>query len=96
MVASPPSGRVIKRNKNKLTAKRDTYRYSLWDSHEKVYIGITTDPESRENAHMQDKGFDRMQIEGPAVSPETARGWEQEAIDTYRRGHGGKPPKYND
>ena len=91
-----PMGRVISKGKIKLSAKRDHYRYSLWDGHEKVYIGQTTDPESRENAHGQDKEFDRMQVEGPAVSRETALEWEQEAIDTYRRGHGGEPPKYNE
>ena len=77
-------------------AKRDTHRYTLWDGHEKVYIGQTIDPESREDAHRQDKKFDRMQVEGPAVTQETALKWEQEVIDTYRRGHGGKPPKYNE
>ena len=79
-----------------MTVKRDTYRYTLWDGHEKVYIGITANPESRESAHGQDKEFDSMHIEGPVVSQETALEWEQEAIDTYCRGHGGEPPKYND
>jgi predicted GIY-YIG superfamily endonuclease len=68
----------------------------LWDGQKKVYIGVTTDPESRENAHRQDKKFDQMQIEGPKVSRETALQWEQEALDKYRRGHSGKPPKYNE
>lgn len=79
-----------------MSAKRDHYRYSLWDGHEKVYIGQTTDPESRENAHRQDKEFDRMQIEGPAVSRETALEREQEAIEKYRSTHGGRAPKYNE
>ena len=79
-----------------MSAKRDHYRYTLWDGHEKVYIGQTTAPESRENAHRQDKKFDQMRVEGPAVSRETALEWEQEAIETYRGGHEGKSPKYNE
>jgi predicted GIY-YIG superfamily endonuclease len=61
-----------------------------------VYIGITNDPESRDNTHQQDKKFDRMKIEGPKVSRETALDWEKEALERYRRGHGGKSPKYNE
>jgi len=68
----------------------------LWDDQEKVYIGVTTDPESRENKHRQDKKFDQMKIEGQKVSRETAFQWEQEALDKYRRGHKGKSPKYNE
>jgi predicted GIY-YIG superfamily endonuclease len=77
-------------------AKRNTHVYSLWDSHRKVYIGTTEDPEVREAAHSQDKKFTRMELEGPAISRDTALNREQEALDRYRRGHGGKLPKYND
>ena len=79
-----------------LTKKRDTSRYTLRDGQKKVYIGKTDNPERREAEHRQDKKFDRMQIEGPRVSDETALQWEKEAIEKYRKGHGGKPPKYND
>jgi predicted GIY-YIG superfamily endonuclease len=68
----------------------------LWDGHRKVYIGRTNDPESRETAHQRDKKFNQMKIEGPKVSEETALEWEQEALEKYRLGHGGKSPKYND
>jgi len=68
----------------------------LWDGNQKVYIGETNTPERREGEHQQDKKFNKMQIEDPKVSKETALKWEQEALDKYRKGHEGKPPKYND
>ncbi|MBM3141732.1 MAG: hypothetical protein FJ005_01610 [Chloroflexi bacterium] len=76
-------------------AKRDTHVYSLYNGRKKVYIGITEDLETREAAHTQDKKFTRMQVEGPAISRETALNQEQEALKQYRRGHDGKLPKYN-
>lgn len=76
--------------------KRDTSRYTLWDGQRKVYIGVTNDPQRRRDEHRQDKEFDRMKIEGTKVSKGTALEWEQGAIDEYRRGHGGNPPKYNE
>jgi predicted GIY-YIG superfamily endonuclease len=78
-----------------LTKKRDTYNYSLWDGRKKVYVGITNDPEGREQQHDQDKNFTRMNVRKPAVSKETALEREQEAIDQYRQSHGGRSPKYN-
>ena len=78
-----------------MSAKRDTHLYSLYNGHKKVYIGITDDPETRETAHAQDKKFTRMQVEGPAISRDTALNREQEALEQYRRGHDGKLPKYN-
>ena len=32
---------------------------------------------------------------GPKVTEETARNWEQQSLETYRRNHGGNNPKYN-
>ena len=75
--------------------KRDTYNYNLWDGRKKVYEGISADPEDREQQHQQDKKFTRMEVQKPAVSRDTALEREQEAIEGYRRSHGGRPPKYN-
>jgi hypothetical protein len=36
-----------------------------------------------------------MKIEGPKVSRDTALEWEQEALEKYRKGHNGKPPRHN-
>jgi len=74
---------------------RDHYRYSLWDGHRKVYLGITENPSRRELEHEQDKIFDRMEIESPRVCYETARNWERDSLETYRDGHNGNNPKYN-
>lgn len=80
-----------------MSAKRDTHNYNLWDGHEKVYEGITDDPQRREREHQQEgMEFTRMGIHGPAVSRETALEREQEALDKYRKGHDGKAPKYNE
>lgn len=92
---SPPSGASNIQRKIKLANKRNTSRYTLWDGRKKVYIGITNDPEGRENAHQKDKNFDQMRVEGPKVSRDTALEWEQDALETYGRGHDGKSPKYN-
>lgn len=75
--------------------KRDTYNYNLWDGRKKVYEGITTDAEGREQQHKQDKEFTRIEVQKPAVSKGTALEREQEAIERYRQSHGGRPPKYN-
>lgn len=79
-----------------MSKKRDHKRYTLWDSHTLVYVGITDDPGRRETEHpAEGKSFTRMQIEGPAVSKESALKWEQERRETYRRHHRGRDPKYN-
>lgn len=77
-------------------AKRNYTRYELWDGQKKVYIGITNDPDRRIDEHDGDgKRFTRMEIVGPKVKEETARDWEQDALDTYRRGHNGRNPRHN-
>jgi|GEM_PF-680046 len=76
-------------------AKRDTYRYELKDGRNVVYRGITKDPDKRFDEHRQDKRFTDMWIVGPAVSEKTARKWERQSLQSYRRSHRGKFPKYN-
>lgn len=76
--------------------KRDTYRYTLWDRGKKVYIGITDDLARREQEHRAERWrFTTMHREGPVVTRETALEWEQNALEAYRRGHGGRNPRYN-
>ena len=76
---------------------RDTVRYSLWRGHTKVYVGITNDPERREDDHRRDGlDFDQMRIEGPRVTRGSAFDWEKDVLEAYKRGHGGDPPEYND
>ena len=76
--------------------KRDHWRYELKNGHKIVYFGITDDPERRETEHKSErKRFKRMNIVGPAVTQETAEQWEEKRLETYRRNHNGKNPKYN-
>lgn len=75
--------------------KRNYYRYQLKDGNEIKYIGITNDPDRRESEHNSDKKFNKMDVVGPAVSKETAQQWEEDRLQTYRNGHEGQNPKYN-
>jgi predicted GIY-YIG superfamily endonuclease len=80
-----------------LGTKRDTYNYNLYDGKKKVYVGITDNPDRREQEHIQDnKRFTRMDVQKPAVSRNTALEREQEALERFQRSHGGRTPKYND
>jgi len=80
----------------KKRAKRDTYPYVLKDGREVVYIGITKDPERREEEHKNEgKRFTKMVTEYPC-SERTARKSEQKRIRSYERSHKGKKPRYND
>jgi predicted GIY-YIG superfamily endonuclease len=78
-----------------MSAKRDTYRYKLKDGNRVVYIGITNEPERRVREHDSDgHKFCKMEIVGPKVSEDTAKKWEEESIEKYRKSTG-KKPKYN-
>ena len=80
----------------KKRTRRDTYPYVLKDGRKVVYIGITKDPERREQEHRSEgKKFSRM-ITGFPCSEETARKREEEGIERYKRSHGGKKPRHND
>ena len=79
-----------------MAKKRDHHRYELRKGHEIVYIGITNDPERRESEHESaPERFTKMNLVGPAVTEESARDWEQERLETYRKGHDGRLPRYN-
>lgn len=75
---------------------RDTYAYDLFDGRYKVYTGITNDPARRAAEHEADgKRFTRMQLHGPARTRESAKALESAKLKCFRRGHGGRNPKYN-
>lgn len=77
-------------------AKRDYYRYELKNSRKTVYYGISNNPERRQSEHHGDgKKFSKMNTIGPRVTKKTAEEWENKIIKTYKRNHGGNPPKYN-
>lgn len=75
---------------------RDTYRYELRDGRKIVDIGITDDPERREQQHRSEGHcFGNMTLVGPRVTEDSARDWEQDRLETYRSGHQGRLPRYN-
>ena len=70
--------------------------YSLWNKGKKVYIGESDDPEKRAAQHANDgKKFDRVETTSRPMKQENVEKREAEQLKTYRRGHGGKNPKYN-
>jgi predicted GIY-YIG superfamily endonuclease len=75
---------------------RNTRNYTLYDGNTKVYIGTTKDLDRRAAEHTRDgKQFTRMVTEGRAKTEGGARRREAEALETYRRGHRGRNPRYN-
>ena len=68
--------------------RRTTYRYTMRVGNKIEYFGITTDPNSRAQQHRRNGMPGKMRVEGPPVTPETARVWEQKKISEYRKRNG--------
>ena len=76
--------------------KRDTQTYALYQGNKKVYIGTTDDLKLREEQHRDDgKKFSRAEPTSRRMTPDSAKKKEAEQLETYRRGHKGKNPRYN-
>lgn len=76
--------------------KRDTITYDLKQGGKIVYRGTTDNPERREREHKREgKKFTRLSITSRKMTEEGAKKKEARDLQTYRRGHGGKNPKYN-
>ena len=76
--------------------KRDTVTYSLYKGNKKVYIGTTNNPDGRAQEHKQDgKHFGRMDITSRRMTEEGAKQKESDMLESYRRSHGGRNPRYN-
>ncbi|OIR01325.1 hypothetical protein GALL_166130 [mine drainage metagenome] len=74
--------------------KRDYHKYELKKGNKLLYVGITNDPERREDEHKNDKRFGHMNIIGNATTKEGAEKWETERLKQYADNHNGKlPPK---
>lgn len=70
--------------------------YELWNKGKKVYIGESENPEERAEQHRQGgKKFDRVNVTSRPMKKENAEKREADRLEAYRRGHGGKNPKYN-
>ncbi|RLF27222.1 MAG: hypothetical protein DRN05_05955 [Thermoplasmata archaeon] len=78
--------------------ERIWWRYILRDKGKIVYFGITSRefPESRIQQHADDgKRFTTVNIIKPRVTEAGARKWERDKIESYKRSHRGRPPRYN-
>ena len=79
-----------------MTKPRNTVNYELKDGKKVVYIGSTNNPERREKEHQgENKNFTHMNIISRQMTKDGAKAKEEERLATYRKGHGGKNPKYN-
>ncbi len=80
-----------------MVKKRDTVTYELKDGKKVVYRGTTNDPERRQEEHDADgKEFTQMNITSRKMTKEGAEKKETEQLETYKRGHSGENPKYNE
>ena len=76
--------------------QRDTVTYDLKQGREIVYRGVTNDPDEREQSHRgEGKDFDKLVVTSRRMTREGAEKKEAENLATYRKGHGGRNPKYN-
>jgi len=76
--------------------KMDTVTYDLKRGRKVVYRGTTNDPDQRESQHRADgKRFTKMTITSRKMTEDGAKKKESEALQKYRRSHGGKTPPYN-
>lgn len=79
-----------------MAKKRDTVTYELKNGNKVKYVGTTNDPERREQEHRESsKKFGHMRITSRKMTEEGAKKKEQERLETYRKGHGNKNPKFN-
>ena len=77
--------------------QRATVTYDLKQGNGIVYRGTTTDARRREAEH-RDEGwrFDRLCPTSANLTPVSAKRREEAALASYRRGHGGSMPPYNE
>jgi predicted GIY-YIG superfamily endonuclease len=76
--------------------RRDTVTYQLRHNRKVVYIGTTSDPDRREQAHRAEgKRFTKLVVTSRSMTEEGAKKKRIEQLEAYRRSHDGKNPKYN-
>lgn len=76
--------------------KRDTVTYNLSDKGKVVYKGTTNDLEERKQQHKNErKRFTSIIPTSVKMTEEGAKEKESKQLETYRKSHGGKNPKYN-
>lgn len=79
-----------------LKKQRDTVTYDLKRGRKVVYRGTTNDPGRREREHRaHGKDFDQFAVTSRRMTDKGAREKEAENLAKYRKGHGGRNPRYN-
>lgn len=76
---------------------RENFNYELKSKNTIVYRGQTNDLNRRMAEHRRDgKKFTHMRKIGNAKTRAGALEAEKKLLDTYRKSHGGRNPKYNE
>jgi len=71
--------------------------YALRQGRNVVYYGITDDLDRREQEHRDErKRFTGISSIGPRVTETTAEEREEKLLQSYRRSHRGRNPRYNE
>ena len=98
-IENEASDRKIRRTQARETGMskpRDTFTYDLKQGQQVVYRGTTNDPERREREHRAEgKRFSRLVVTSRRMTDEGAKRKEAKSLATYRKGHGGRSPRYN-
>ncbi len=76
--------------------KRKSQTYALYNGRKKVYIGEAAKTEQRAEQHKEDgKVFTRVEKTSRPILNKNAQEREADQLESYRRSHGGKNPRYN-
>ncbi len=79
-----------------MSESRNTVTYDLKKGPKVVYRGSTNDPDRRERQHRAaGLEFDRLVPTSRRMTRQAAKKREAAKLETYRRGHKGRNPKYN-
>lgn len=79
-----------------MSKPRNTVNYDLKQGREVVYRGTTNDPHRREREHRAaGKDFSHLRVTSRRMTDDGAKAKEAEGLATYRKGHGGRNPRYN-
>ncbi len=71
--------------------------YALYQGRKKIYIGESENPERRAEQHRDEgKVFDRLEVTSRSINKDNAQKRQADQLETFRRGHKGQNPKYNE
>lgn len=70
-------------------------KYKLKNGAKACYYGIANNLKRRTNEHKKTKKFTSVVKVGKKCTKESAQKWERQSLKSYRKGHGGKNPRYN-